>query len=160
MGHGKTMSQRKNNMKNKSNTKEISMKKVLIASVLAVGLASGVAFAHNNGYGSGGGYGGHMMGGYGGYGMMGPGMMNGYGYGGDYDDCPGAAALGNNGWNSQSQQKFLDETVGLRKELNDKSFDYAEAMRNPNTTREQLATLQKEMIDIRTKLQDKAEQYR
>ena len=146
------------------------MKKVIIASVLAVGLASGVAFAHNSGYGPGGGYGGQMMGGGygmmgggygnrgGGYGMMGPGMMN--GYGGDYDNCPGAAAFGKNGWNSESQQKFLEETVGLRKELNDKSFDYAEAMRNPNTTREQLATLQKEMIDIRTKLQDKAEQFR
>ncbi len=140
------------------------MKKMIIASILTIGLASGVAFAHNNGYGPG-----QMMGGNGNYGMMGPGMMGGgygmgpgmmSGYGGGYADCPGAASFGKDGWNSESQQKFLEETVGLRKELNDKRFDFIEAQRNPNTTREQLATLEKELIDIRTKLQDKADQYR
>ena len=151
------------------------MKKVIIASILVVGLAAGVAFAHNNGYGQRG-YGGHMMGGNygmmgggygnmgpgmmgGGYGNMGPGMMGG-GYGGGYDDCPGAATFGKDGWNSESHQKFLEETLDLRKELNAIAFDFTEAQRNPNTTREQLATLEKDMIDIRTKLQDKAEQYR
>lgn len=146
------------------------MKKIIIASVLVVGLAAGFAFAHNNDFGRGG-YGGHMMGG--GYGMMGPGMMGGNygmmgqgmmgGYGGgngSYGDCPGASWFGQDGWNSEPHQKFLEDTVGLRKEMNDKTFEFREAQRNPNTTREQLATIQKEMIDIRTKLQDKAEQYR
>lgn len=141
------------------------MKKIIIASVLVVGLAAGFAYAHNNDFGRGG-YGGHMMGG--GYGMMGPGMMGGNygmmgGYGGSkgsYGDCPGASWFGQDGWNSEPHQKFLEDTVGLRKELNDKAFEFGEAQRNPNTTREQLATIQKEMIDIRTKLQDKAEQYR
>lgn len=148
------------------------MKKVIIASILMVGLAAGLAFAHgNNGYG-GRGYGGHMMGGYGmmgnGYGpkdpgmmgdnyqMMGPGMMG--GYGGGYGDCPGAGSFGNNGWNSESQQKFLENTVSLRRDLNDKAFEYREALRNPGTTREQLASIEKEVIDIRTKLQEQAEQ--
>jgi hypothetical protein len=151
------------------------MKKVIIASILVVGLATGVAYAHNNNWG-GQGYGGHMMGGNGmmgnGYGQMGPGMMgNGYGggngqmgpgmmgaYGGGYGDCPGSASFGKDGWNSESHQKFLEDTVGLRKELNDKGFEYAEAQRSPNTTREQLAAIEKEVIDIRTKLQEKAEQ--
>ena len=98
-----------------------------------------------------------MMGGYGmmGPGMMGPGMM---GYGGGYGDCPGAAYFGPDGWNRESQQKFLEDTVGLRKELNDKWFEYSEAQRNPNTTQEQLAAIEKQVIDIRTKLQEKAEQ--
>jgi len=91
-----------------------------------------------------------------GSGRMGPGMMG--GYGGGYGDCPGAAYFGPDGWNSESHQKFLEDTVGLRKELNDKGFEYAEAQRNPNTTREQLASIEKEIIDIRTKLQGQAEQ--
>lgn len=136
------------------------MKKIIIASVLIVGLAAGVAYSHGN---WGGGYGNHMMGsGYGmmggGYGgMMGPGMIAGKGY---YNDCPGAASFNQNNWNSESHQKFLDDTAGLRKEMNDKSFEYREAQRNPNTTMEQLSALEKDMIDIRTKLQEKAEQYR
>ena len=142
------------------------MKKVIIATILVVGLAAGFAFAHgNNGYG-GRGYGGHMMGNEygsmgpgmmgGNYGMMGPGMMG--SYGGGYGDCPGASYFGKDGWNSEPHQKFLEDTVGLRKELNDKGFEYAEAQRSPNTTREQLASIEKEVIDIRTKLQEKAEQ--
>ena len=135
--------------------KENKMKKAIVASVLVVGLAAGIAYAHgNNGWG-GRGFNGHMMGGYGmmhgGYGMMG-------GYGGGYGDCPGAAYFGENGWNSEVHQKFLEETAVLRKELNDKRFEYAEARRNPNTTMEQLASIEKEVIDIRTKLQEKAEQ--
>ncbi len=133
------------------------MKKALIASILIVGLTAGLAYSHGGGWG-GRGWGGHMMGGYGmmGYNMMGPGMMG--GYGGGYGDCPGAAYFGPDGWNSEAHQKFLEDTVGLRKELNDKQFDYAEAQRNPKTTREQLAAIEKEVIDIRTKLQEKAEQ--
>jgi len=143
------------------------MKKIIIASILVVGLAAGFADAHNNGHGPRG-YGGHMMGGNygmmgpgmmgGGYGTMGPGMMS--GYGGGYGDCPGAAWFGQDGWNSEPHQKFLEDTVGLRKELNEKNFEYTEAQRRPDTTREQLAALEKDMIDIRTKLQEKAESYR
>jgi hypothetical protein len=145
--------------------KDTIMKKIIIASVLVVGLAAGFAYAHNNGYGMGG-NGGHMMGGSQGMmgsGMMGPGMMNGYrgkGGSGGYGDCPGAAWFGQDGWNSESHQKFLEDTVGLRKEMNNKQFEYMEARRNSNTTPEQFSALEKEVIDIRTKLQEKAEQYR
>lgn len=133
------------------------MRKIIIASVLVVGLAAGFAYAHGNGYGTG--YGNHMMGG--GYNnMMGSGMMGGYGGNGGYGDCPGLGLTGQGGWNSEPHQKFLDETTGLRKEMNEKRFEYMEAQRNPDATREQFAALEKEMIDIRTKLYDKAEQYR
>ena len=135
------------------------MKKIIITSVLVVGLAAGLAYAHGNGYGN------HMMGN--GYGMMGGNMMgNGYGMmggsggGGNYIDCPGTTALGQDSWNNDSHQKFLEETVDLRKEMNEKRFDFMEVQRNPNNTREQVAQLEKEMIDLRTKLSEKAEQYR
>ena len=131
------------------------MKKIIIASVLIVGLAAGFAYSHGNGRA---GYGNNMMGS--GYGMMGGGngMMGSNGGEGTYYDCPGAASFGQGGWNGESHQKFLEETVDLRKEMNDKRFDYMEAQRNPNTSREQLAEIEKEIIDLRTKLSVKAEQ--
>lgn len=141
------------------------MKKMILAAVLAVGLATaGMAYAHG-GYGNGG----YGMGGYGmmgpgyGYGMMGPGYgMMGGGYGNGYA-CPGYGNGGyrggwNNSWNNPNSQKFLDDTVQLRKQLNDKRFEYQEALRNPNTTREQLAKIEKDMIDLQAKISDKAQQ--
>ncbi len=137
------------------------MKKIIIASVLIVGLAAGFAYSHGNGRA---GFGNNMMGSSygmmgGGNGMMGGGngMMGGNGGEGNYYDCPGAASFGQGGWNSEPHQKFLEETVGLRKEMNDKRFDYMEAQRNPNTSREQLAEIEKEIIDLRTQLSAKAE---
>ena len=139
------------------------MKKAIIGSILVLAVAAGFAYAHGNGWGHMRGGGGHMMGynggghmmGNGGYGMMGPGMMN---YGG-YGNCPGAAYFGKDGWNSEGHQKYLEDTAGLRKELNDKRFDYFEALRNPNADKEKLASLEKEMLDIERQLQDKALQY-
>ena len=108
------------------------MKTLLVAltavAILAVGT---MAFAHT----SGGWSGGHMMGGY----MMGPGHGN---------------HMGGWGWNNPSQnteindQKFLDETAELRKELHDKKFEYFEAQRDPDTTNGQLTKLEKEINEI------------
>jgi hypothetical protein len=139
------------------------MKKLVIASLLVAGLATtGLVWAHGNGgYGMGYGYGmggNHMMGdGYGmmGPGMMGPGMMGGYG---QYN-CPGAVGFDRDDDGYAQQQKFLDDTAGIRKQLNDKRFDYMEARRNPSTTREQLAKMEKEMYDLQSQLRDKAAQY-
>lgn len=129
------------------------MKKIIISSLLIIGLAAGFAYAHKSGHG----YGGHMMG----PGMMGPGMMGGgYGMmGGGYGNCPGASGYGQ-GWDNQSQQKFLDETAGLRREMHNKRFEYMEAQRNPNTTRGELAEIEKEIYDIQAKIQEKAQQLR
>jgi hypothetical protein len=126
------------------------MKKVLavtaIISILAVGA---VAFAHGTGgWGSGqmmGGYGGHMMGqGYGGH-------MTGQGYGGHM--------TGQMGWGGQgygTDQKFLDETADLRKELHEKRFEYMEASRDPKIKYETWAELEKEIYGIQSKLREKA----
>ncbi len=89
--------------------------------------------------------------------------MNGYrgnDESGGYVDCPGAAWFGQEGWDGESHQKFLEDTAGIRKEMNEKRFEYMEAQRSPNTTREQLAAIEKDMVDIRTKSQEKAGMYR
>ena len=71
---------------------------------------------------------------------------------------PGAAGFGRNGWTSEQNQKFLDDTVELRKEMHNKRFEYREALRNPKTTRHQLSKIEKEMIDLRDKIYDKVPQ--
>jgi hypothetical protein len=92
-----------------------------------------------------------MMGGYG----MGPGMMGGYGMGpgmmGGYGMGPGMM------YDYQPEmQKFLDDTVELRKKIHMKKFEYFEATRNPKTTREKIIGLQKELQELVLKLQGKA----
>ncbi|MBU1568130.1 MAG: hypothetical protein KJ630_21215 [Proteobacteria bacterium] len=139
------------------------MKRILIATVLAIGLMTSGGYANARGNGGGSGYGGHgmMMGG-GGYGMMGggcgmgSGMMEDYGFNKGLYHYPGAAGFGRNGWTSEQNQKFQDDTVELRKEMHDKRFEYMEAVRNPKSTRQQLSMMEKEMIDLRDKIYDKA----
>jgi hypothetical protein len=90
---------------------------------------------------------GGIMGGYG----MGPGMMGGYGMG------PGMMGPGSYG-QSEECQKFFDQNAGLRKELNNKRFDYFEAARNPKTTTESLSKLEKEIHDLQEKIYAKVPQ--
>ena len=89
--------------------------------------------------GKGGGYG-MMGGGYGGY-HMGPGMM-GPGYYGQSEAC----------------QNFMNDTVEQRKELMNKRYDYFEAIRNPKTTPETAAQLEKELREAQGKIYSKAPQ--
>jgi len=111
------------------------MKKVLviIAAVAALGIGS-VASAHMYGTGSGYGYGGHMMGyGYGpmmGYGY-GPMMGYGYGYG-------------------TADSKTLEKTADLRRQLNDKQFEYSEALRTGDEKTAE--TLAKEIDELSAKI--------
>ena len=119
------------------------------------------------------GYGPGMMGG--GYGM-GPGMMGGgvYGYGmhhgmmGGYGMGPGmmggcGMGPGMMGYYSPEQyekqfkenQKFLDETQGLRKKLHTLKFDFAEARRNPATKPEDLEIMNTEMESIWKQIDEK-----
>lgn len=121
------------------------MKKLLIIGLAIVSLLAigAIAFAHGPGGWGGGhmmgpGYGsGHMMGpGYGGH-MMGP-MMGGGTHGYGYD------------------QKFLDETTELRKELHNKRFEYFEAVRNPKTTTETITKLEKEIAELEDKIYEEA----
>lgn len=120
---------------------------IVAVSILAIGA---MAFAH----GSGGWGGGHMMGqGYGGH-MMDRGYgghMMGEGYGGHM------RGLTNKGYTpSQDELKFLDETSTLRKDLHNKRFEYFEAQRDPATTGDTLAKLEKEIFALQDKVRNKA----
>jgi len=53
----------------------------------------------------------------------------------------------------------LNDTVQLRKEMHDKRFDYQEARGDPKTTKTQLAEIEKAVIDLRYKIEEKADQY-
>ena len=100
-----------------------------------------------------------MMG-YGGYGMMGQGHMGGMmgpgmmGYGKGY---------GQQGYDAESYEKyqedyqrFLEETADLRKQMHNKKFEYSEAIRNPETKRETVMNLEKEMRDLQWKIYEKS----
>jgi hypothetical protein len=92
---------------------------LIVVGILAFGI---MAYAQGPGWGGvnmmGPGYGSHMMGqGYGRY-MTGPKM----------------------GWRGSGyDQKFLDETSDVRKDLHNKKFEYFEATRNPDTKPETIA---------------------
>jgi len=95
------------------------MKKMIFALSFALILGVGVfAYAHGPGHD---GYGGrHMMGqGYGGH-------MMGQGYGGHMMDRGGAGF--------EENEKFLDKTRDLRRDLHNKRFEYMELSRNSDTS--------------------------
>jgi hypothetical protein len=103
------------------------MKKLLAGiAVVSIFAVAALAFAHGPG---GWGYGSHMMG----IGYPGGHMMTGYGV----------------------DQKFLDETADLRKELHNKRFEYLEARRNPESTTETLSKLEKEIRDLQDRINEK-----
>ncbi len=119
--------------------------------------------------GYGGGYGGdYYQGPQGGYGMgpgvrgggygMGPGMM-GQGYGGGYGMGPGGGGrqgYGQSYGQSEECQKYFDESAGKRKELNNKRFEYFEAMRNPKTKPEDATKFEKEIWELQQQIFSKA----
>ncbi len=112
---------------------------IAVVSILAVGA---IAYAHGNGAWGGGhmggqGYGGHMGQGYGG-------QMMGQAYGGHM--------MGGYGSGYGTDQKFLDETTDLRKELHNKRFEYSEAARDPKTDTDALAGLEKEIYELQAQL--------
>lgn len=53
-------------------------------------------------------------------------------------------------------QKFLDETTKLRRELHAKKFDYFEAARNKKTPAEEITRLENEMVELRTRIFQRA----
>jgi hypothetical protein len=116
------------------------MKKALVVLSVVALLAIGItAFAHGPGWERG-------------Y-MAGPGynhMGQGYGYG----ECGGPGACAGAG--STLNKKFLDETSDLRREMNQKRFEYMEAIRNPKTDEKTIASLEKELDELRAKIHEKA----
>jgi hypothetical protein len=123
----------------------LTLKKIFasltIISFLAIGVA---AYAHGTGWMGGGkswgpGYGCNVNNP--GYGCSVPGQgygRNMHGRAGGYD------------------QKFLDDTTDLRKELHDKKFAYSEAIRDPKTEPEAIVKLEKEIRDLENKIYEKA----
>lgn len=91
---------------------------------------------------------GGMMGGKGMCGMMGSGMDSGMMGGPDMGTL-----------SPEAQQKFLDATKDLRRKLNDKQFEYAEAARNPKTDKKELLKKRKELWDVQHKIHEKAWDY-
>ena len=150
---------------------KMGMKTTLLTSILAAGLLTGTAFAQTgttanqqqmrgNMQGSG------MMGG----GMMGGGMMNGGMMGGGMMGGNMMSGQGNNwgmGCNGMmggammsqmspgQRQEFMNQTTDLRQKMMDKRFAYMETMRNPDATPQDLAKIEKEMLDLRSQMMDK-----
>jgi hypothetical protein len=86
---------------------------------------------------------------------------DGPGWKGEYT-CPGCGSSGScgyggsmMGWRGGYDQKFLDETADLRKELNSKRFEYFEAVRNPKTDPETITNMEKEIGELQGKLNEK-----
>ncbi len=144
---------------------ERNIKRTVIASILAIGLAAGTAFAQmqtNTGQPNQQMHGnmktgcmmnGGMMGMHGK--MMGPGMMGG-GQGNWGMGCNGMMGGGMmQRMSPEQQQAFMDQTVDLRKQMMEKRFAYMEAMRNPSTTPQDLAKVEKEMLGLRAKMMEK-----
>ena len=98
-----------------------------------------------------------MMG-YGGCNMMGGMMGSGMGQGmmGHHKMMHGSGSSRMMGEvSSEEQQKFLNNTVDLRKQLMMKRFDYSEALRNPETKPEAFKKIEKDMWELQKKITDK-----
>ncbi len=67
----------------------------------------------------------------------------------------GGHMMGQGGFGYGNNQKFLNETAELRKELHDKKFDYFEAVRNPDTTTETITKLEREAYELQKKINEK-----
>jgi hypothetical protein len=143
--------------------KEIN--KIVIASILVLGLFAGPAFAQTSGTTQprqqmGGGMQSGMMG------MQGQGMMGGNqgnwgmmgGNQGDWDGMGCSGMMGGAMMNHMTpgqQQEFMNQTTELRKEMMDLRYAYGEAMRNPATTPKDLANIEKNMLELRIKMMGK-----
>lgn len=57
---------------------------------------------------------------------------------------------------SEECQKFLNDTASMRKDLFSKRFEYFEALRNPKTTADQAAKMEKEIWEMQQKIYSQA----
>ncbi|RLJ04276.1 MAG: hypothetical protein DRP14_03615 [Candidatus Aenigmatarchaeota archaeon] len=124
------------------------MKKKVLVTVLVLGIVVGTAMAQQNmhmkttdqsmhqGQGMHQGQNMHQ-----GHGMMGGGMGM---------DMNCSRMMGN--MNAANQQKFLNETKELRKQMQMKRFEYMEARRNPNANPQDINNLEQEMFNLSEKM--------
>ena len=80
-------------------------------------------------------------------------FAHGSGYGGHMGSGYGNNMMGRAGG---YDQKFLDETADVRKELHQKKFEYMEAVRDPKPGEKTVAKLEKEITDLQENLYAKA----
>ena len=126
---------------------KMGMKMTVLASMLAVGLMAGNGIAQN---GTGTVSSQQQMGGY----MMDGDMMGGQNnWGMGCDGMMGGMMM--NQMSPTQQQEFMSRTADLRKQMMEKRFAYTELMRNPGTTPQDLAKIEKEMLDLRSRMMDK-----
>ena len=131
------------------------MKKIVLVTVLVPGIVVGTAMAQQNmhmkttdqsmhqGQGMHQGQNMHQ-----GHGMMGGGMGM---------DMNCSRMMGN--MNAANQQKFLNETKELRKQMQMKRFEYMEARRNPNANPQDINNLEQEMFNLSEKMKKQGEKY-
>ncbi len=145
------------------------IKATVITAILAIGLMAGTAIAQaetdtstntqqqpmSGNMMNGGMKGGMMQGNM----MQGGGMMDGNMMGqqnGGGMGCNGMmGGMMMNKMTPGQQQEFMNQTVELRKQMMEQRFSYMEAARNPDTSPEDLAKIEKGMLDLRTKMIDK-----
>jgi len=147
---------------------KMEIKKTMLMSMLALVLiaGTGVVQAASNTTNGGQQMHGNMMGGS----MMGSGMMGGGMMHGDMMEKNGMMgnqgnwSMGCNGMmggmmmNQMShgqQQEFLNQTTDLRRQMMEKRFKYMEAMRNSDASPQDLAEIEKEMLELRNKMMNK-----
>jgi hypothetical protein len=82
-----------------------------------------------------------------------------YGPGAGYGVGPGMMGFGMGsgmwGYDANSYDKFLNNSVDLRRELNNRQFDYNEALRNRDVKSDDLIKLEKEMMELQMKIKEK-----
>ncbi|HID69041.1 MAG TPA: hypothetical protein EYP35_00945 [Desulfobacterales bacterium] len=155
---------------------KMGMKAAAIVSVLALALMSGTAMAQNETASH------HqtsekkMQGKDQAMGMKGGGMMQGQGMGMmDGKDMMMQGGMGCMKMMGQSmgmmgggmmrhmsadnQQKFMDATKEMRKEMHMMRFEHMDAMRNPETSLEDLAAMEQKMLDTRKEMMKKAKAF-
>ena len=76
-------------------------------------------------------------------GMMMPGMM-GYGMG------PGIWE-----YDADRYEKYMDDTVEMRRALNNMQFDYSEALRNRDVKHDDLIKMETEVLELQMKIKEK-----
>jgi len=131
------------------------MKKIVLVTVLVLGIVVGTAMAQQNMHmkttdqsmhqGQGMHQGQNM---YKGHGIMGGGMGM---------DMMCNRMMGN--MNAANQQKFLNDTKELRKQMQMKRFEYMEARRNPNANPQDINNLEQEMFNLSEKMKKQGEKY-
>jgi len=59
------------------------------------------------------------------------------------------------GYDSNRYDKFLNDTVDLRRALHNRRFDYNEALRNREVKHDDLIKMEKEMLELQMKIKEK-----